>query len=216
MKKQVDDTHIRYLENTCNAKAHNVSLIQSLWSGYGACFRATLHSNSNVSSSPIHVVAKCANPPEILQHPKGWNGEASHKRKLASFEKENSFYQHLQPLTNEHCKVPRCIAVNKNENCSLLVMEDLKPLGYSLTTNALSVTQAETVLKWLGTFHAQFVGLKDTLHSDNVNVWHEGSYWHLSTRQDELNKMESGPLKKRRQYHCEKIVGRQIPNLNSR
>lgn len=200
MSANVDNAHLAWLSQLCNASVSDVKLIQSLWSGYGACFRATLTSPTLAYApkgvqAKHAVVAKCATPPTVLNHPKGWNGDTSHQRKLASFAIENSFYQHLQPFTTEACKVPRCIASDNRDTDSLLVMEDLAHLGYTKTRDALSVQQAEVVLQWLGAFHGQFLNVTDNITHQGINLWPEGSYWHLATRQDEFNNMPEGPLK---------------------
>ncbi|MCB4436501.1 ecdysteroid 22-kinase family protein [Alteromonas sp. McT4-15] len=198
MTASIDNAFIQFIESTCNARLSDVKLIQSLWSGYGACFRANLHyrhacTDSQSKTAPI--VAKCTAPPATLNHPRGWNGKPSHDRKLASFAVENSFYQHLQPYTNAQCKVPSCIATNQTGNRTFLVMEDLRALGFTETADTLSVSQAETVLSWLGAFHAQFLGVRDTIKNKGILVWDEGSYWHLGTRKDEYDAMAEGPLK---------------------
>ncbi|MDO6568812.1 phosphotransferase [Alteromonas sp. 1_MG-2023] len=209
---------IEWLANTTNKEVHNPALIQSLWSGYGACFRATLLDKTH--STAIPVVAKCVQPSPEISHPKGWQSNTSHLRKCRSFEVEHYFYTQLQPSTNVDCLTPTCLASASSQSASLnfdesasintkispetvsaldsdnysnahiLVMSDLDAEGYTQRAISLSVKQAESVLRWLAAFHASFMGISDT------HVWSEGTYWHLATRQDEWHTMEAGPLKR--------------------
>jgi len=188
---KVKPSLIDWLARTTNKEVRSPTLIQSLWSGYGACFRATLFDNAENALTP--VVAKCVQPSLEISHPKGWQSNTSHLRKCRSFEVEHYFYTHLQSSTNTDCLTPACLAAASGENNSsahILVMDDLDHAGYTQRATSLSVKQAQSVLRWLAAFHARFMGTVDS------NVWPEGTYWHLSTRQDEWQAMEDGPLKK--------------------
>ena len=61
--------------------------IQDLWSGYGAIYRVALGGDI-----PRRVVVKSVAPPDRLRHPRGWNTDCSHQRKLRSYEVERSWY----------------------------------------------------------------------------------------------------------------------------
>ena len=74
-------------------------------------------------------------------------------------------------------------------------MEDLAHSGYSRTASSLSAAQCITVLKWLANFHARFVNVRDEFDSRSLQLWPEGTYWHLATREDEFNAMSDGLLK---------------------
>jgi thiamine kinase-like enzyme len=74
-------------------------------------------------------------------------------------------------------------------------MEDLASVGFTETTDKLSVDQAKVVLRWLGAFHARFLGQQGAIKQRKIKIWDEGSYWHLGTREDEYNAMEESPLK---------------------
>lgn len=196
MSQQINPSFISWLEESCQADAVETSLIQTLWSGYGACFRATLQPTGNSHLvAPLFAVVKCAVTPSTQEHPRGWNGDAGHRRKLRSFAIENSFYQYVQPFTNERCKTPRCIASARDVDSTLLVMEDLGKLGFTQTTLRLSVAQAETVLTWLAHFHSGFVNTMPYFHTKNISLWDTGTYWHLETREDEFQAMPPSPLK---------------------
>lgn len=216
--EKVKPSLIDWLASTTKKEVRSPTLIQSLWSGYGACFRATLFDKADNTSMP--VVAKCVQPSVEISHPKGWQSNTSHIRKCRSFEVEHYFYTHLQPNTNADCLTPMCLvsasgtnvlekpaanlvaketvsAANNaelksenNSNAHILVMNDLDDAGYTRRVTSLSAKQAHSVLRWLAAFHARFMGIVDT------NVWPEGTYWHLSTRQDEWQAMVDGPLKR--------------------
>ena len=225
MTDVVNQQFVDWLASLCNAQVHNTQMIQPLWSGYGACFRATLRFSSKTDSrlnsesgafcqpaldqnhknklttqktsfnEVTKVVVKCATPPNTLSHPRGWNGEASHKRKCQSFKIENHFYSQIQVLTDASCRTARCIGYSQQGEASLLVMEDLAHCGYARTASALTVAQCKTVLKWLAHFHARFLNAKNELDSRGTSLWEEGTYWHLATREDEFHAMPDGALK---------------------
>lgn len=225
MSDTVDQQYIDWLSQVCNARVLNTQLIQPLWSGYGACFRATLDyssdgtakSSNNVSATRINeiqqvqdssttlhkanyqpvtkVVVKCATPPNTLSHPKGWNGEASHNRKCQSFAVENCFYSQVHPQTDACFPTAKYIAHSQQGEASLLVMEDLAHAGYSRTASSLTPARCETVLKWLAHFHARFLNVRSEFENRNIQLWSEGTYWHLATREDEFQAMPEGLLK---------------------
>ncbi|MAI39436.1 oxidoreductase family protein [Alteromonas sp.] len=196
MSHPVNPHFVSWLEQHCQANAIETSLIQTLWSGYGACFRAALQPARNSHlAAPLSAVVKCAVTPATHKHPRGWNGDTGHNRKLRSFAIENSFYQYAQPFTNERCKTPRCIAAAKDGDSTLLVMEDLGKLGFTQTTLGLTVAQAEVVLTWLAEFHSRFIHTKSYFQTNNVLLWDTGTYWHLKTREDEYQAMTPCQLK---------------------
>ena len=202
----VQQQHIEWLEALCNKKAHNISLIQTLWSGYGECFRALLQYNSlSDQSLSIPVVVKCTTPSNATNHPRGWNSDTGHQRKLRSFAIENAFYKQLQPFTSTKCYIPRHIASEAKNGNTILVMEDLTQAGFSHHATSLTVTQAETVLRWLACFHAQFVIKRSDISHNKINVWEHGTYWHLSTRMDEFNAMQECDLKGKAHAVSEKL-----------
>lgn len=84
-------------------------------------------------------------------------------------------------------------------------MEDLTQAGFSHHATSLTVTQAETVLRWLACFHAQFVIKRSDISHNKINVWEHGTYWHLSTRMDEFNAMQESELKGKAHAVSEKL-----------
>ncbi|MBJ2129011.1 DUF1679 domain-containing protein [Alteromonas sp. IB21] len=226
MENSIDNDYTTWLGEACRACVVHTHMIQPLWSGYGACFRAKLEyatpvgykkehrleqdsTGSDVAAGtknsefyPIahskrftHVVVKCASPPSNLAHPKGWNGQRSDERKRHSFRVENYFYDKVQWLTTERCRTATCVAHAQKGDSTLLVMEDLAHCGYTHTSMSLSPNNAKTVLKWLAHFHGRFLTKEAGEKNRDTNLWPEGTYWHLSTREDEYQAMPEGLLK---------------------
>ena len=147
--------------------------IQSLWSGYGQIVRVAL------DGAP--AIVKHISPPGGAEHPRGWNTDRSHQRKLRSYEVEAAFYTEYASRCPEGCRVAKLVAASD----SLLVLEDLDTSGFP----ARGLSSIDPCLKWLAHFHRTFLG------SSPGSLWGTGTYWHLDTRPDELAAMPSGPLK---------------------
>ncbi len=180
------DSHIRstILRATGADDLFKISTIQSLWSGYGSIDRYGLI-GANVNS----VVIKHVRLPQQSNHPRGWNTDHSHQRKVTSYQVETRWYQKWATHCSAHSRIPHCLALEHHDNETLMVLEDLDDSGYPARRE--SVTQDEMVccLNWLAHFHATFLGEKPE------GLWETGTYWHLETRPDELQTMEDGPLK---------------------
>jgi len=79
-----------------------------------------------------------------------------------------------------------------------MVLEDLdQPSfgGESFPVRKSSVSEEELLacLSWLASFHATFMNIDASDVDDDL--WPVGTYWHLATRWDEWDVMESGKLK---------------------
>lgn len=159
------------------------SLIQNLWSGYGQCFR--FYSPKNKTS----LVAKAVKPSTIPTHPKGWISAHSHHRKLTSYLVETHFYKYHSTRLTIH--VPTLIHAWADDNTMLLIMSDLNSQGFDQRKNTLNVDEAKHVLIYLARFHATFLSTSD----NESGLWDRGTYWQLSTRQDEWNAMPDSELK---------------------
>jgi len=159
-------------------------VIQSLWSGYGEIVRLLLEGAAVPS-----VVLKYVSLPDEIDHPRGWNTDRSHQRKVTSYAVEMAWYKDWSSRCGDACKVPHCYAaVTDGQEC-LMVLEDLDDAGFPLRKSTLSRAEIQLCLHWLASFHATFMG------EPPVDLWPVGSYWHLATRPDELAAMEEGPLK---------------------
>jgi hypothetical protein len=191
LQQLLDDPQLTYKET-----------LQVLWSGYGEITRYY----SPVLKASVIVKSVC--PPQKVDHPRGWHSEAGHQRKLASYKIEANFYKSYALHCPNACYVPQVIAFSESLTCSqanlpdtlrdtlqdntesqILVMEDLKYLGFDDKESILSLTDIKAVICWLANFHGHFMG------HQAIDLWPVGTYWYLETRQDEFNSMADGPLK---------------------
>ena len=137
------------------------------------------------------VIVKHIQWPKEKDHPRGWNTNLSHQRKLRSYQVEKNWYLQFAGLTHPSCKVPQVLEVREQDDEMQLIMEDLDASGFQLRLNPghVNLNQARNVLSWLANFHASFLG------SSPEGLWPTGTYWHLDTRPDEWEKMQNLPLK---------------------
>jgi len=158
--------------------------IQSLWSGYGKIMRYGLKGCQRKS-----VVVKHVKLPDQAHHPRGWNTDLSHLRKVKSYQVESTWYRDWASQCNARCRIPACLALKYDADEFLMVLEDLDESGYPLRKTAVSMKQMKACLSWLANFHAVFMGQKPQ------GLWPVGTYWHLDTRPDELAVLEDIELK---------------------
>lgn len=161
-----------------------VETIQSLWSGYGEISRYCLA--SGVAKS---VVVKHVSLPEQIHHPRGWNTNLSHQRKIKSYEVECAWYERYSALCDDLCRVPECFGVQQSEDEFLILLEDLDASGFSVRKDAVGINEMQACLSWLANFHATFMGRSPDA------LWQTGTYWHLDTRPDELAALDDLSLK---------------------
>lgn len=158
--------------------------IQSLWSGYGKIMRYGLK-GSNIE----RVVIKHVKLPDKSRHPRGWNTDISHQRKIRSYQVESAWYRDWGRQCDDSCRVPRCFALESDEDEFLMVLEDLDDSGFSIRKHSVSLDEMQRCLDWLANFHATFIGQAPT------ELWETGTYWHLATRPDELAALDDVALK---------------------
>ncbi len=161
-----------------------VEVIQELWSGYGQILRIRLE-----GTSPSTVIAKHIRMAPAGNHPRGWNSNLSHQRKLKSYQVETAWYRHWSQRCGADCRIPALLAFDESDGEILLVLEDLDAAGYPVRLNSVSTTQLKSCLDWLANFHATFMGEKPG------DLWETGTYWHLATRSEELQALTDLPLK---------------------
>ncbi|MEM7298399.1 MAG: hypothetical protein AAF391_09060 [Bacteroidota bacterium] len=101
--------------------------VQTLWSGYGELVRYHLAGGKHSS-----LIVKDIRLPKVQGHPRGWNTDYSHQRKLKSYQVETCWYQNYASKTNEDCRVPRVFKVAKTSSTILIIMEDLNASGYDV------------------------------------------------------------------------------------
>lgn len=168
--------------------------VQSLWSGYGEITRYQLYGCSLQT-----IIVKHICPPQHSRHPRGWNTDLGHQRKLKSYEVETAWYADWAQRCHPQCLVPHCLGVERTKTTTLILLQDLDSAGFPLRKVSLNETELKACLSWLAQFHACFMGEQPT------GLWPVGSYWHLDTRPDELAAMEDGPLKQAAQLIDSKL-----------
>lgn len=159
----------------------SVEVIQSLWGGYGELVR--------VNYSTCSVIIKHVKLPKPSEHPRGWNTDRSHQRKLHSYQVEVNWYTDFSREVNTRCRVPQGLKTFQSENEWLIVMEDLAEAGFPKVITDAKLEHLRACLTWLANFHARYIGVR----SDKL--WHSGTYWHLATRPDELEVLQDTDLK---------------------
>ncbi|MDF1839520.1 MAG: DUF1679 domain-containing protein, partial [Planctomycetota bacterium] len=68
------------------------------------------------------------------------------------------------------------------------LLEDLDASGYAQRHTDPNPAQIDSCLHWLASFHARY------LNHEPTGLWQIGTYWHLATRQDELQVLEDPKL----------------------
>lgn len=178
--------------------------VQTLWSGYGQIKRYLLKAGKFPS-----VIVKHIHWSEEQLHPKGWNTDISHQRKLKSYQVELNWYQKQARRTNHSCRVPQVFKSVSLKSEILLIMEDLDVSGFSRRLRPENVTlmEVKNCLSWLAHFHASFMG------ASSEGLWCTGTYWHLDTRPDEWAKMSNKKLKKAAKLIDQKLKAARFQTL---
>ena len=163
-------------------------VIQSLWSGYGVIQRVRL----DLPDQPTAIV-KHIDLSQARENRRGWSGSVSHNRKVRSYKIEKRFYESYGTKCDAvACRVPKLLGAFEKENSAgyVLVLEDLDAAGFNARKNQIAGSDLKACWHWLANFHATFMGCRPE------GLWDVGTYWHLATRQDELQVMEEGSLKR--------------------
>ncbi|TWU57789.1 Phosphotransferase enzyme family protein [Rubripirellula reticaptiva] len=180
-----DDVHEFIRQVTGASSVFDASIVQSLWSGYGQIYRVHL-----VGSAAESVIVKHVRPPSKSDHPRGWDGDQSHQRKLRSYEVELHWYRDFAARCDGDVRVPHCYGTTSGDGQIMFVLEDLDAAGYPLRRGSLNRSGVTMGLRYLANFHATFLGVSPT------GLWKRGTYWHLETRPDELAAMGTCDLKR--------------------
>ena len=171
------------LKATNSSDCEEVEVIQSLWSNYGKISRYRL-----AGSADATVVVKHIALTKSTQHPRGWNTDKGHNRKVKSYEVETYWYEKWSQLCTKDCLIPKFIGSFSEGKDQWIILEDLN-VNFPSRKDELSYSEIKVCLKWLANFHATFLGKKPK------GLWEVGTYWHLETRPDEFEKMEHQELK---------------------
>ncbi len=165
----LDDGSRKFILEVAGAKeVSREEHVQSLWSGYGVLVRVEF-----VDAAPVIVK-------HIRPRADHGRGDASHRRKLRSYEVESTFYARYAPHCDDSMRVARLLGQAYSDGGLLLVLEDLDHAGFGHRARERGSTELVACLDWLAHFHARFMG------QSPEGLWAEGSYWHLATRREEL------------------------------
>ena len=156
--------------------------IQELWSGYGKIIRIALE-NATVN----HVIVKHVQLPSNKHHPRGWNTDIGHQRKVKSYQVETHWYQEYSH--DSLARLPYCYAIEHHKDEVLMVLEDLDEAGFPYRKGSIDWNGIEACLAWLAQFHASYLG------KTPQGIWDVGTYWHLATRPQELAVLSDHRLK---------------------
>ena len=176
--------HVRalILQITGASSLSEQETIQELWSGYGKIVRIGLE-NATVES----VVVKRVQLPTNSKHPRGWNSDIGHHRKVKSYKVETTWYETYSKKSA--ARLPVCLAIETQENEVVMVLEDLDAAGYPLRKTVVTWKEIQACLAWLAKFHASYMG------NQPKGLWKVGTYWHLETRPEELAALHDDRLR---------------------
>ncbi|KAF2633306.1 hypothetical protein BU25DRAFT_426882 [Macroventuria anomochaeta] len=175
----------------------SISLLQSLWAGYGQICRIT-------AVGTHFFILKLITPPPTRA------ADESHTRKILSYQVEQYFYCHLAPQLPASVPVARCLAsINKHHpdgtSTTAMILNDLKqnfPVAGE-KRGTLSPTQVNAALDWLSGFHGFWwprakdfdrtklvlPPLEEVKHNgqdaSEKTLWLNGGYTYLATRRKE-------------------------------
>ena len=170
------------LQKTGATSLFEKEVIQELWSGYGKIIRVGLE-NASVAS----VIVKHVQLPIYKNHPRGWNTDIGHQRKVKSYKVEANWYDTYSK--NSAARLPQCLAFEMQNDEVLIVLEDLDEAGYPLRKKVIVWEEIVACLAWLAQFHASYLGKVPN------GLWESGTYWHLGTRPQELAVLEDQRLR---------------------
>jgi len=156
--------------------------IQDLWSGYGKIMRVRLK-----GADIDNVVIKHVKASASSKHPRGWNTDIGHQRKVKSYQVETNWYSKYSK--HSLARLPECLAVKTQDDEVLIVLEDLDTAGFPLRKRTVNWEEIAACLEWLAKFHASY------LDKAPDGLWQVGTYWHLKTRPQELAALTDNKLK---------------------
>ena len=173
-----------FIVETTGSVVASTELVQTLWSGYGQILRCHLQ-----GPGPQSVIVKHVRWPSRSNHPRGWNSDLSHQRKVRSYEVESAWYQEYAPRCGARCRVPSCIAMQSRGDEVSILLEDLNEAGFPGRRSHCSEGELHACIDWLARFHARFMG------QEPEGLWPIGTYWHLDTRPEEHQAIADAPLR---------------------
>jgi hypothetical protein len=101
------------------------------------------------------VVVKHVKLPDRHHHPRGWNTDRSHQRKIRSYQVETAWYRDWASRCDARCRVPACLALESDADEFLMVFEDLDASGFPLRKCALTPLSLTPLSKFSPAFLGQ-------------------------------------------------------------
>ena len=191
----------KILSATGSSMFEVVEVVQELWSGYGQILRLRLDGDSEVVVKHIRMAA-------TANHPRGWNSNLSHQRKLKSYQVETNWYESIrnrdEPLL---ARTPHCLGTKKVGDQVLLVLEDLDASGFAGRRNLANQYEWQACVRWLASFHLE------NMNQSTEGLWKSGTYWHLQTRPDELARLDDASLREAALAIDQKLKGAKYQTL---
>ncbi len=172
------------LKETGATEIAGQEIIQNLWSGYGKMLRVYLR---GVKAHSHAVVVKDIQLSKKDNHPRGWNTDIGHQRKLKSYQVEKYWYENYADLSKS--RLPNCLGVEETSDRIFILLEDLDEAGFPKRRQKLNWEEFSACLEWLAIFHVSF------LNHEPKGIWPVGTYWHLDTRPNELEALKDKDLK---------------------
>jgi hypothetical protein len=197
----------------------SVTLLQSLWAGYGQICR--IETSPKSSTTPPKGPTKPTPQKEthsyilkLITPPPSKPNDEGHTRKILSYQIEQYFYTNLAHQMPSSIPVAKCLSSINEQNqdgtsTTAMILTDLKqdfPLAGEKRA-ALTPVQTLAALDWLSDFHgfwwsrvAELDGdelvlppLEQTKRSDQLkrSVWLNGGYTYLATRLSEFANLAS-------------------------
>jgi hypothetical protein len=173
------------LNQTGASRILGVELIQELWSGFGQILKVKLE-----GAEVLSIIVKKIDLSNSGNHPRGWNTDASFKRKEFSYGVEQTWYKNYSNQSGSFLRMAKHLGSTSNKNGSVILLEDLDASGFPIRKSSLTLKEVKTCILWLANLHGKFMGCK------SEGLWDVGTYWHLSTRTDEFKAMKDSELKR--------------------
>ena len=179
----------------------SISLLQSLWAGYGQICQVT-------ATNGDRYILKLITPPPTRA------GNEGHTRKILSYQIEQYFYSHMAHMLPASVPVAKCLAsINQHHqdgtSTTAMILNDLSqdfPVAGE-KRGSLSPTQVNAALDWLSGFHGRWWSLvpeidltrlvrppleevkHDGEDASKKIVWLNGGYTYLATRRSEYESL---------------------------
>jgi thiamine kinase-like enzyme len=162
----------------------SITLLQSLWAGYGQICRVEAIPKSSPSKSQVPSTGDSTKPTpqethsyilKLITPPPSKRSNEGHTRKILSYQIEQYFYTHLAPQMSSSIPVANCLAsVNEQHqdgtSTTAMILTDLKqdfPLAGEKRA-ALTPTQTLAALDWLSNFHGFWWSRVSQLDGDEL------------------------------------------------